>query len=356
MTPLVPVLFAALLIAVPLRAQPADTLGAGAPLVVGVWAAPPFAVEGEGGDWDGLGVHLLRAAGRELGRPVALRPVAEDSALALVAAGALDAALPAVATAEGEALVDFTHPYYTTALGVAQPRRMSLWAILGALFSPRFGRIVLSLSVLLLVVGGLAWLFERKANEDQFGEGSRLKGVWDGFWWAGVTMSTIGYGDKTPITVPGRILALVWMLVAMGVTASLTAAITSVLALGPGRGDLAVPADLRGRPVGAVVGSDAAAYLEAERVRFRPLPDVRAGLDAVEAGDLDAFVHGAAALRFVQGGQGGVRIRQTRLQPLRYAVALPPGSALREPLNRLLLQEMREPGWAAVQDRFMPER
>lgn len=346
-----------LLLAVPARAQvaPADSLARGEPLVVGVWAVPPFAIEGENGDWDGLGVHILRAAARELGRPVAFRHVPEDSVAALLGRGELAAALPAVATAEGEAVLDFTHPYYTSSLGVAQPRRMSLWRILGALFSRRFGRIVLSLSALLLIVGTLAYLFERKANEDQFGEGAHVKGVWDGFWWAGVTMSTIGYGDKTPVTVPGRILALLWMLVAMGVTASLTAAITSVLTLGPGRSDLAVPADLRGQAVGAVADSDAAAYLTLERVRFQRFDDVRAGLDALEAGDLDAFVHDAAGLRFVNDGGGSVRIQAAGVQPRRYAVVLPAGSSLREPLNRALLREMSEPGWSDVQARFMPD-
>lgn len=344
-----------LLLVSPARAQEVNAPSAD-PLVVGVWAAPPFAIPGEGGDWDGLGVQILRAAARELGRPVVLREVPEDSAVALVAGGAVGAALPAVATAEAEAAVDFTHPYFTTALGVAQPRRMSLGNIIGALFSPRFGRIVLSLSVLLLVVGLLAWLFERKANEDQFGEGSRLKGIWDGFWWAGVTMSTIGYGDKTPVTVPGRILALLWMLVAMGITASLTAAITSVLALGPGRSDLSLPGDLRGRAVGAVEGSRAAAYLETERVRFTPYADVTDALDALDGGDLDALVHDAAALRFATTDRGALRVQTTDVHPLRYAVALPEGSALREPLNRALLREMSEPGWASVRSRFLPER
>ncbi len=47
----------------------------------------------------------------------------------------------------------------------------------------------------------------------------------DGLWWAVTTMTTIGYGDVTPRTTVGRILAVFVMIVGIGSVALLTGAI-----------------------------------------------------------------------------------------------------------------------------------
>lgn len=39
---------------------------------------------------------------------------------------------------------------------------------------------------------------------------------WDGVWWAVVTVTTVGYGDLYPHTVPGRIIGIVVMLLGIG--------------------------------------------------------------------------------------------------------------------------------------------
>ena len=49
----------------------------------------------------------------------------------------------------------------------------------------------------------------------------------DSFWWAIVTMATVGYGDKYPITAPGRILAVVVILSGISLTAVFTALVAS---------------------------------------------------------------------------------------------------------------------------------
>ncbi|MBM3661687.1 MAG: hypothetical protein FJW94_02160 [Actinobacteria bacterium] len=49
--------------------------------------------------------------------------------------------------------------------------------------------------LLLVVVGHIVWLVERRTNDDF--PHSYLAGVWEGIWWAIVTMTTIGYGDRT---------------------------------------------------------------------------------------------------------------------------------------------------------------
>jgi len=45
----------------------------------------------------------------------------------------------------------------------------------------------------------------------------------------GVTMTTVGYGDKSPKTVGGRIVALVWMFTAVMIISGFTASIASSL-------------------------------------------------------------------------------------------------------------------------------
>jgi len=51
--------------------------------------------------------------------------------------------------------------------------------------------------------------------------------TWDGIWWAVVTVTTVGYGDKYPTTVEGRIIAMVVMLFGIGFLSVLTTTIAS---------------------------------------------------------------------------------------------------------------------------------
>ncbi|HVD88884.1 MAG TPA: potassium channel family protein [Jatrophihabitantaceae bacterium] len=51
--------------------------------------------------------------------------------------------------------------------------------------------------------------------------------VGSGLWWAVQTVTTVGYGDVTPVTVSGRLVAALVMLVGIGFLTVITAAITS---------------------------------------------------------------------------------------------------------------------------------
>jgi voltage-gated potassium channel len=51
--------------------------------------------------------------------------------------------------------------------------------------------------------------------------------IWDGVWWAVVTVTTVGYGDLTPTTVGGRIIGMLVMFVGIGFLSVLTATFAS---------------------------------------------------------------------------------------------------------------------------------
>ena len=64
--------------------------------------------------------------------------------------------------------------------------------------------------------------FERQAN------GSNIQSVWDGLWWAVVTVATVGYGDRFPVSFGGRIVGFMLMFFGVGMMSLFTATIASV--------------------------------------------------------------------------------------------------------------------------------
>jgi voltage-gated potassium channel len=58
---------------------------------------------------------------------------------------------------------------------------------------------------------------------------ARIKSFWDAVWWTVVTMSTVGYGDLTPVSNEGKVLAVVAIITGIILIAVLTATIASKL-------------------------------------------------------------------------------------------------------------------------------
>jgi voltage-gated potassium channel len=80
---------------------------------------------------------------------------------------------------------------------------------------------VISVAILLLVFCSIAILqVETDTN-------SNIKTAEDAIWWAYVTITTVGYGDKFPVTTEGRIIAAILMTAGVGLFGTFTAYISS---------------------------------------------------------------------------------------------------------------------------------
>jgi voltage-gated potassium channel len=59
------------------------------------------------------------------------------------------------------------------------------------------------------------------------GENRAIGGFGDAVWWAIVTATTVGYGDVSPVTTEGRVIAVLLMLTGIGVIGIFTATVAS---------------------------------------------------------------------------------------------------------------------------------
>jgi voltage-gated potassium channel len=83
-------------------------------------------------------------------------------------------------------------------------------------------RVLLAVVATIFVGAWLVLLFEERAK------GSNIHDYPDALWWAIVTVTTVGYGDRYPVTEGGRIVAVILMLVGIGLIGTLTATVASV--------------------------------------------------------------------------------------------------------------------------------
>ncbi len=58
-------------------------------------------------------------------------------------------------------------------------------------------------------------------------KGDTIRSFGDALWWAVVTVTTVGYGDVSPRSVEGRLIAVALMVIGIGVISALTATIAS---------------------------------------------------------------------------------------------------------------------------------
>ena len=83
-------------------------------------------------------------------------------------------------------------------------------------------RVLIAAAGTLFIGAWLVLLFEKNAP------GSNIHSYANALWWAIVTVTTVGYGDRFPTTEGGRAVAVVLMLVGIGLIGVLTATVASV--------------------------------------------------------------------------------------------------------------------------------
>ncbi len=241
-----------------------------------------------------------------------------------------------------EQLVDFTYPYFHTGLGILIPknRTLSPGFFLQSIVKGKRLKFLGILLVVLLISGHIIWLVERRYDREQPSFDKRyVPGVLEGIYWAIVTASTVGYGDKVAKSWLGRMLVVVLILFALPLFAYSTAKLASDITLHEIRTGIGGPKDLIERRVGVLEGATSQDYVEklgCIKLVFNRIETAYAWL---QSSRLDAIVHDRPALLYYANSEEGkdVEVIEATFSPQDYGIALAENSPLREQLNRVLL-------------------
>ena len=331
----------------PSYSQPFDR-----PLTIGTKVAKPFAMKDMNGKWYGISIELWEKIAAELNikyqwKELGLKPLLDG-----VSNATIDVGIAAITiTSERETKLDFSHSYYSTGLSIVTPKNLNDgWqSVIRAIFSSQMLFILLVLIISLFIIGTLTWLVERKRNPENFNP-NPLKGIPAGMWWAAVTMTTVGYGDMTPQTISGRVIALFWMFASLLMVSAVIAGVASTLTLAKSQPLISGPEDLSKARIASIKNSSSDQYLEHHQLKRDYYPTVLEGLKAIDRGEVDAMVYDDPLLKYLTENhfKNKLVVVDKLFELQQYGIAFPEGSPLREPVNRVMLDIISREEWQRV--------
>jgi ABC-type amino acid transport substrate-binding protein len=326
-------------------------------LRTGVIVIPPLCMKTADNQWEGFSVELWKAVANEMRVAFEFQEFANPQLmLDALERREIDAIPSLIVRERYEPVVDYSQSYVKSGLAIAVPaeRGEYRWAhILESFFSKEVIKAIGFMLFVSLLAGMLVWAFERSRNREMFGQGT-VEGIGHGIWWAMVTMTTVGYGDKAPRTIGGRIVALVWMIFSIVFIAGFTANITTSLTLNELKGRVRGFKDLYHVQVGSLSGSEGADFLVKQGINFIPFETFQEGLRAVAGKQIDAFVQDEHILKYQakKDFPGRVQVLPGTYDEYFISIALQNESPIRKPINKALLRFMKTEKWTELSNRY----
>jgi polar amino acid transport system substrate-binding protein len=327
------------------------------PLEILLAPRPPFAFKDELGQWDGLSISLWREIADRLQIEFVLVETTLEQVVRAVREGTGSTIIGVAITPERAKSSFLTHAFESSGVGIATRERIGLLpSVSASLEWMEVLQLLLLLILLFFIAAVLIWICERRHEVKHF-HPRASRGIPDGMWWSVVTFATIGYGDKVPQTIAGRIVAATWILFSVVLVALFTGIIASRITLTAGAYVVTGADDLGHKRVGAVDGTLTSTILRRLGVPFERFESDPDGVDALAQGRLDAFISDYAVLHYYVEP---LRERGLRVLPhpiardfiaLSFSRSLP--SNLLEAIDVAMLQEIATPDWTWVRHRYL---
>lgn len=339
--------------------QASDSSSVDKVFTVGVAGSEPF-VYAEESDENGIALDVWEELADKKGWDFTYKYYESvNGALKALDAEGIDVVVgPISITSDRVEYVRFSQPFYNSSLAiVSNTGHISLWDKIKPLFSLNLLYAVFGFVFLLAVVGTFFWLAERKKSPDQFPK-DPVNGIGNGMWMAIVTMTTVGYGDKAPITLAGRIIAGSWMIISIIFATSMVAGIASVLSISATGSSVVTNIEqLSGKTAATISKSPAAEFLKESKVKRVGVESLDEAMDLLRDKEVDAVVYDRPQLLYflTNNQKDEFHIAQAEYYKQGYGYAFSLDSKMVYDVNRTLLELAEEQKITEIVEEYLEE-
>lgn len=252
---------------------------------------------------------------------------------------------------------DFTQPVYQDSLAILVPSKSpTLWSVIRPFLRWAFLSSIIVIFLCLFTVGNLLWLAERHHNSEQFPK-SYFKGVTEGMWCALTTFSTVGYGDRYPITHLGRLIAGSWMIISVAVITTLTAGVATTIAVAFSAQPyqkLQKPSDVKGIRLATISGSTAVQWGQYYQARMVGVEHISGGISLLESNQVDGVLYTRLVLEHYlqENPKAPYQLVGFNIGSQYYSIALTPNDPLTQKLNEKLLSIKMQLRFQEIQENW----
>lgn len=293
------IIFLFLALGLPAAAVNAAEGGAGSRTIrAGVFVNPPFVMERAEGGYEGMAVELWNEVAAGLGfhtEYVQFHDVREM--LDAAREGKIDAVVVNLATSHERArYLKYSYPWYDSGLRILVDTRDdgSLWS---ALLRYRHYRVYALFLAIILGMAAVMTLLRRRRDPD-----------FPGDWKTGLSLSFLnvldsalsGKMEQRHLGKLGNLFFVAWLLFGMAAVAYFTSSMTSAMTSSElGGGDIGSVADLPGKKVGVLHGSEGEEFFAKMKTPARSYRELGDAVAALEKNELDAVVMDAPSLEYL---------------------------------------------------------
>lgn len=250
-------------------------------------------------------------------------------------------------TGERECKVDFTHPYLNSGLSILIKK--------GTVVNPfkTILRYISNIGPMLLLIlfftglYGILMFFLEKSfarKESQFSPDEPLKGIFNSYYFANVSTTTMGFGDFVPKSVPGKILTIIMAIIGIYfILPYATANMNMALQQEQGIYSISSPEDLPGKIVATEEGTTSETYLNKIGCNVMVVHKIDEAYELLDQEKVNAVVFDMPTIKdFVKHiGKNRFKISGPMFDWQVYGFALKKNSPYRKLINENLADFMR---------------